>query len=282
MQELQQTQTQLLQDSKLKAVGQLAAGIAHEINTPAQFIGLNVDFLRETFTDIRLLIETIVSQLEVLGDDESVLAAKAVVRQALADQDWEYLVEEIPAAIDQSREGIGRISTIVQAMKDFAHPKSRDKEKYDLNKIIETTIVVASNEWKYSSEMRTDLDPDLPQIVCLVDELGQVFLNMIVNAAHANEEQEAATKGAKGIITVSTRRYGDYAVVRISDTGKGMATEVQQRIFEPFFTTKPVGKGSGQGLAIAHNIITQKHGGTIDVSSEPGKGATFSVRLPID
>jgi signal transduction histidine kinase len=168
-------------------------------------------------------------------------------------------------------------------MKEFSHPKSKEKMKYDLNKIIETTIIVTSNEWKYSSELHTDLDRSLPLISCLADELGQVILNILVNAAHANEEKTSGISDrAKGTITVSTRQDDNQVVVRIADTGNGIPEEVQGRIFDPFFTTKPVGKGSGQGLAIAHNVVTKLHGGTISVTSEVGKGTAFLIRLPIE
>jgi len=283
LKELQHTQAQLLQANRLEAVGQLAAGIAHEINTPAQFIGFNVDFLQEAFSDILALIDIIVNRLEDLTDEDSIQMAQEITRNVLVEQDWEYLSEEIPVAIRQSLDGIGKITTIVQAMKDFAHPKSKDKEKFDLNRIIETTVIVARNEWKYSSELHTDLDPALPKISCHVDELGQAILNVLVNAAHANEEKMTVQPDdTKGTIVISTKWNDNHVRLRISDTGNGIPEEVQDRIFDPFFTTKPVGKGSGQGLAIAHNIITKKHGGSITLSSESGKGAAFYIELPIE
>lgn len=279
---LQHTQTQLLQANKLEAVGQLAAGVAHEINTPAQFVGTNIDFLNESFNEVSRLVHCIIAQLPTLSSNPSGEQANAAITAMLAEIDWEYLNEEIPAAIRQSRDGIQRISAIVQAMKEFSHPSSKEKVLNDVNKLLETTIVVATNEWKYVAEVHTDLDPNLPQIPCLADELNQAFLNILVNAAHAIESKlSGQAQAAKGKITISTRHDEQYVEVRVSDTGTGIAKEAQNRVFDPFFTTKCVGKGTGQGLAIAHDVITRKHGGTITFTTEPGRGTEFVLRLPL-
>jgi signal transduction histidine kinase len=165
-------------------------------------------------------------------------------------------------------------------MKEFSHP-AREKTATDLNRAIQSTITVASNEWKYVAEVEMDLDANLPSVHCSPAEFNQVVLNMVVNAAHAIADVVGDGGKGKGKIRVKTRPEGEWAVVEISDSGAGMPAHVQQRIFEPFFTTKEVGKGTGQGLAIAHNVIVDKHGGTIKVASAPGKGTTFTIRLPI-
>jgi signal transduction histidine kinase len=217
-------------------------------------------------------------------------ARKGVVPVALLDKaeavieqvDLAYLGEEIPKAIQQSLEGVGRVAKIVQAMKEFSHPGTEQKTPCDINRAIENTITVARNEWKYVAEMVTDLDPSLPPIPCFPGELNQVVLNLIVNAAHAIAEQGAGEKDYKGTITVQTRHLGDRLSLFVRDTGCGIPAAIRARIFEPFFTTKPVGKGTGQGLAIAHAVVVKKHGGTITVESEVGKGTTFEIRLPTE
>lgn len=281
LRELQLTQAQLLQANKLESVGQLAAGIAHEINTPTQFIGSNIDFLGDSFGGIKRLLHELSRQL---GDgDGQAEINQSILSELLAEIDWEYLEEEIPTAIKQSKEGIKRISTIVQAMKEFSHPSSKEKVKNDLNKLIETTVVVTSNEWKYVADVQTDLESSLPLVSCLADELGQVFLNILVNAVHAIESK-IKSDGSKdrGLIVITTRQSGEMVEIRISDSGNGIPKEIIGRIFDPFFTTKTVGKGTGQGLAIAHDVITKKHGGSISVESEVGQGATFIIVLPIE
>jgi len=198
----------------------------------------------------------------------------------LADADFDYLKEEIPRALNQSLEGVDRVAKIVRAMKEFSHP-AREKTATDLNRAIQSTITVASNEWKYVAEMEMDLDTNLPSVHCSPAEFNQVVLNIVVNAAHAIGDVVGDGGKGKGKIKVKTRPDGEWAIVEITDSGCGMPPHIQQRIFDPFFTTKEVGKGTGQGLAIAHNVIVDKHGGTIKVLSAPGKGTTFVIRLPI-
>lgn len=280
--DLQLTQTQLLQAKKLESVGQLAAGIAHEINTPAQFIGSNIDFLNESFQNVKRLVDTVDEQIRALTEGADVRKALQTLTDMFIEIDWDYLNSEIPTAIGQSQEGIQRITKIVQAMKEFSHPSSKEKEFNDLNKLIETTIIVTSNEWKYVAEVRTDLAPDLPMVCCLADELGQVFLNILVNAAHAIESKLSGDlQQEKGTITISSRHDQQHVEIRITDTGAGIPEEIRGRIFDPFFTTKGVGKGTGQGLAIAHDVVTQKHGGTLTLDTENDKGTVFIIRLPI-
>ena len=268
---------QLLRGQKLEAVGQLAAGIAHEINTPTQYVGDNIRFLKESFGDINTLLATLkaLSESAVNGAIPS-----ADISTALEDADTDYLLTEIPRAVDQSLEGVDRVANIVRAMKDFSHPAT-ERTPLDINRAMASTATVASNEWKYVAELVTDFDPDLPQVPVMPGDFNQVILNMIVNAAHAIGDVVGDGANGRGTITLSTRRLDDWARICISDTGCGMTPEVAARIFDPFFTTKGVGKGTGQGLAITHNVIVEKHGGTINVESKPGTGTTFIIRLPL-
>ena len=196
--------------------------------------------------------------------------------------DEAYLLEEIPAALDQSLEGLERISKIVRAMKEFSHPGEKDKKAADLNSIIKSTVIVATNEWKYIAELDTDLDPDLPPVLCFASEIGQVILNLIVNAAQSIEERVKDEGMSKGRITVTSAKKGNEAIICVSDTGSGIAEDIQSKIFDPFFTTKDVGVGSGQGLSMAYSIVVKKHAGQIDVQSDEGQGATFTVKIPIN
>ena len=201
--------------------------------------------------------------------------------RALDAADLAYLREEVPQAIAQSLDGVKRVSEIVQAMKEFSHPGTQRKTAIDLNHAIETTMTVARNEWKYVAEVQTDLDPSLPPVPCLPGEINQVLLNLLVNASHAVAEVTGDRRETRGTITLSTRQVDDGVEVRIHDTGPGVPSEIQARIFEPFFTTKDVGKGTGQGLALAHAVVVRKHGGRIWCESPPNDGATFVVRLPL-
>ncbi len=268
LEERDRLEDNLRQAQKLEAIGQLAAGIAHEINTPTQYVGDNLRFLKESFGELDGLLEQLVE------------GGGAPARKALEDADFDYLKEEIPRALNQSLEGVDRVAKIVRAMKEFSHP-AREKTATDLNRAIQSTITVASNEWKYVAEVELDLDANLPSVHCSPAEFNQVVLNIVVNAAHAISDVVGDGAKGKGKIRVKTRPDGDWAIVEISDSGCGMPAHIQQRIFDPFFTTKEVGKGTGQGLAIAHNVIVDKHGGTIKVVSSPGAGTTFIIRLPI-
>jgi signal transduction histidine kinase len=274
-------ESQLVQAQKLESIGQLAAGIAHEINTPTQYVGDNTRFLQESFTDISGLLEKyyLLLKAATAGPVSSELITE--VENSVDEADIEYLLEEIPTAIQQSLEGVDRVSRIVRAMKEFSHPGVEGKTVIDINKAIESTIMVARNEWKYVAEMKTDFDPHLPLVPCLPGEFNQVILNILLNAAHAITDAVGDGSKGKGTITVSTRRDDEWAEIRISDTGTGIPEEVRTKIFDPFFTTKEVGKGTGQGLAISHSVIAEKHDGTITFETEMGKGTTFIIRLPI-
>jgi len=273
-------ETQLRQAQKLEAIGQLAAGIAHEINTPAQYVSDNTTFLKQSWESI-LSVLSVVRQLR----EE---ASNAAIPRHLIEQlescweagDIEYLQAEIPRAIEQSLDGIQRVSKIVRAMKEFSHPGSEDKRSVDINKSIETTITVARNEWKYVADVETRFEASLPFVPCHAGEFNQVILNLLVNSAHAIAEAVGNASSGKGKIVVTTRRDGDWVEVSVGDNGAGIPISAQARIFEPFFTTKPVGKGTGQGLALAHNTIVNRHGGKIWFTTEVGKGTTFFLRLP--
>lgn len=273
---------QLVQAQKLEAIGQLAAGIAHEINTPTQYVGDNIAFLKESFTGLLRLHKKYHGLLEAARRGPVASELMAEVEAAEHQADMPYLAEEIPKAIEQAAEGVDRITRIVRAMNEFSHPSSEEKIPVDLNRELENTIVVCRSEWKYVAEVVTDFAPDLPLVPCLPGDMNQVFLNMIVNAAHAIAEAAGRTPANKGTITVGTRRDNDRVEVRISDTGTGIPENIRSRIFDPFFTTKDPGKGTGQGLAIAHSVVTEKHGGTIRVETETGKGAAFIISLPIE
>jgi PAS domain S-box-containing protein len=272
-------EAQLRQAQKLESVGQLAAGIAHEINTPTQYIGDNVRFLKDAFVELKGLL-AIYERMTGAGAGQVTQDAAKEIATAAELADSAYLLEEIPKAIDQTLEGVTRVSKLVGAMKEFSHPGSKEKTPVDLNHAIENTIAVARNEWKYVADIDTDLDSTLPQISCLPDEFNQVILNLIVNAAHAIAEVVGKSGTEKGRIHVSTRNDAEWVEIRIRDTGAGIPERIRSRVFDPFFTTKEVGKGTGQGLAIARSVVVDKHGGTIHFETEAGKGTTFIIRLP--
>lgn len=275
-------ESQLAQAQKLEAIGQLAAGIAHEINTPTQYVSDNTRFLQEAFHDLATLMNQYEAVCQAAQGSCLTEDHLSAVETLAADIDAPYLRDEIPLAIQQSLEGLERVATIVRAMKDFSHPGGEDKVSTDLNKAIESTITVARNEWKYVADMVVDFDPNLPDVPCLIGDINQVILNIMVNAAHAIGDLVSAGNISKGTITVQTRRVDDAVEVRIKDTGGGIPEAIRNKIFDPFFTTKEVGRGTGQGLAIAHGVVVEKHGGTISFETEMGRGSTFVIRLPID
>jgi PAS domain S-box-containing protein len=260
-----QMEIQLRHAQKMEAVGQLAAGIAHEINTPIQFVGDNLRFLKDSFQDLLALAQ---AGVELPG-------------HAAGAEDFSYLEEEIPRAIQQSVDGIERVSTIVKAMKIFTHPSREGLMAVDINQAIENTLIVSRNEWKYVCEVERKFTPALPEVVCSPGEFNQVILNIVVNAAHAIAERLERQPDLLGRIVIETRAEGAWAEIRVSDNGCGIPEQQLPQIWLPFFTTKPVGKGTGQGLSIVHSIVT-RHRGTIQVASEPGRGTCFTLRLPLD
>ncbi len=271
-------QLQLAQ--KMEAIGELAAGIAHEINTPLQYVGDNIRFLKDSFADMHALCEHYYKLIHHCEEQQFALELVESLKQADEEADIGFIMEEIPSAISQSLDGVDKASRIVAAMKEFSHPGQKEKSLTDLNRMLESTVTVARNEWKYVAEMKMELDDNLPLVKCL-PEINQVFLNMIVNAAHAIAEKLGENSAERGVITIRTSHDDSHAEIRIDDTGRGIPQQHINKIFEPFFTTKEVGKGTGQGLAISHNIVVEKHQGTLEVESEPGKGTTFIIRLPL-
>lgn len=263
-----QLEAQLSQAQRLQSLGTMAGGIAHELNTPIQFVTDNTKFLADAFKDLRSAVGAL---QERIGAD----AAAAVA----AEFDLDYLDQEVPQAIAQSLEGLARIADIVLAVKRFSHPVGTNKEDNDINEIIRTAAMVSKNQWKYVADLDLNLAPNMPLVRSNAGELNQVFLNLIVNAAHAVEEKGDAAQ--KGKITVTSLATPQGVEIRIADTGVGIKPEIKNRIFDLFFTTKAPGRGTGQGLSLVHAFVAKNHGGTIDVQSEPGHGATFIVTLPV-
>jgi PAS domain S-box-containing protein len=269
---------QSMLSSKMESIGQLAAGIAHEINTPIQYLGDNLHYVQHA---LEKYIETDQRQTRILQSiADSNKAAKEVLNFRNS-QRIEHLNKEIPAAIQESYEGLERVRKIVMAIREFSHPSLKEKAYSDINKSIQTTITISKNEWKYCAEMETDLDPNLPLVLCRIDELNQVLLNMIVNAAHAIQEKQNKNEKEKGKITIKTGLVKGQVSIAVTDTGCGISEEIVNRIFDPFFTTKDVGKGTGQGLSLAYNIIVNHHHGAIHVSTKENIGTTFTIELPI-
>ena len=262
MQQRIELETQLVHAQKMEAVGQLASGIAHEINSPSQFANDNVLFLKDA-------TDGFIKKLNQSPD-------------APDDGDIDFFIENAPEAVEQAAEGISRITTIVKSMKNFAYRDAESaKRNNDLNQAIRSTVVVATNEWKYHAELDLRLQEDLPMVPCNIGEINQVVLNLIVNGAHAIRDR--LSEGQKGNLVVTTQHYSDAqcVVIAIADNGGGIPPKVQERIFEPFFTTKEVGVGTGQGLAIAHNVIVKSHEGQIWFDSKEGVGTTFYIKLPM-
>lgn len=269
---------ELMQSQKMEALGTLAGGIAHEINTPIQYIGDNLRFLEDAAGDLMKVVDSHRS-LAAAAREQAVLAEWVDACQtAYDDCDVEFLREEALQAARQSIEGVRQVSNIVLAMKEFSHPANKDMGPVNLNRVLERSAVVCKSEWKHVAEVVFDLDENLPEIVGLEGALNQVALNVIVNAAHAVSEKESGM----GRITIRTRSAHDMVRLDISDTGTGIPAHIRDRIFEPFFTTKDVGRGTGQGLALAHDIIVNKHHGRIQVQSVEGEGTTFIITLPIN
>ena len=269
-------ENELRQAQKLEAIGQLAAGIAHEINTPIQFVADNLTFLEDAWSSVLGLLDGCSAAL-----GESALPAEARERLSAAAQrvDLAFIRDEAPRAIAQSLDGVGRVAAIVSAMKEFSHPDLAEMALADLNESVRSTITIARNEWKYVADVDTDFDPALPPVRCYRGDVNQVVLNLLVNAAHAI--RESGRHGAKGLITVRTRAVDGFAEISIADTGTGIPEKIRSRVFEPFFTTREVGSGTGQGLALAHTVIVKKHRGRIWFETETGSGTTFYVHLPI-
>jgi PAS domain S-box-containing protein len=271
----------LSQAQKLESIGQLAAGIAHEINTPIQYVDNNTEFLRDNFARLIHLVNGLIEMLQASRQGPLDTQAYTELDVLLQEADLEFLAQEIPLAIQQSLDGIRRVSEIVRAMKEFSHPGVKQKVPLDINKAITNTLTVTRNEWKYYAEVTTDFQADLPMITCLPAEISQVLLNVIVNAAQAIAGSPHRGADQLGNIHISTRQKNDWAEIRIVDDGPGIPDEIKNRIFEPFFTTKEVGKGTGQGLAIAYDVVCHKHQGTIHFEKLAKHGTACIIRLPM-
>jgi signal transduction histidine kinase len=275
-------QGELVDAQRLAAVGTLAAGVAHEINTPVQFVNDSIHFLREASQDLFGLLPPLMAlqQAAAASAPEPLLLELAQAAQEAHDEaDVKYLLENMPKAFDRAVEGLERVTTIVRSMKEFAHPGQKEMAPVDLNRAILATLTVARNEYKYVADLTTDFG-ELPPVVCHVNDINQVVLNIVVNAAHAIEEQTRGTE-RRGTIRVATCHVGPDAVITIVDSGGGIPESVRGRIFDPFFTTKEVGRGTGQGLAIARTAVREKHGGDLSFETEMGKGTVFTIRLPV-
>jgi PAS domain S-box-containing protein len=271
-------EARLSQVRKMESVGQLAAGIAHEINTPIQFIGNNIQFLQGAFEDIAELLDMYGKLMDALRKKEDIAAIIQAIERQIELADLPFLREEFPGAIAQTIEGTDRVAKIVRAMKEFSQPASGAKTSVNINRAIENAVAISSNNYRDIATVELELDPSLRPVTCLCAEMNQALLNVLVNAAEAIAGAEASGVGR---IVVSTRSAGDDVVVIVKDNGPGIPAEIQGKIFDPFFTTKEVGKGTGQGLAFVYDLVVNKHGGAIYAESPPEGGATFFIRLPL-
>jgi signal transduction histidine kinase len=270
---------ELRQGEKLRAVGQLAAGIAHEINTPVQFVGDSIHFLRQTFADLRRLLDEYSALCAAVEAGEDARALLGAVRQLESEVDLDEFRDDAKLAFERIDEGVSRVTEIVRAMKEFGHTDQREIVQVDLNRGVSNTLIVARNEIKYVADVELDL-AELPLVAGNPNELNQVFLILIVNAAHAIAER-CGPEPRRGKITIRSVATADDVVISIADDGAGIPADVVHRVFEPFFTTKEVGRGTGQGLPIARSIIVDKHNGSLTFTTEPGVGTTFFVRIPL-
>ena len=271
-------ENELRQAQKMEALGTLASGVAHEINTPIQYISDNLRFLEDTIADLIGVIKDYETATASLKLDENTHKLFSKIHDKIEEIDLEFLCQEGPLSVEQSLEGVGQVASIVNAIKEFSHPGEDEKSELDLNHAIETTLTVARNQWKYVADIQTQFDPNLPRLDCLPGAINQVILNMVVNAADAISALE---KNTKGNILISTKVVDDHIELVIQDDGCGIPNDIKEKIFDPFFTTKGVGKGTGQGLAICYSIIKQKHKGMIECSSQVGVGTTFKILLPV-
>lgn len=278
-----QLELEMMHNQKLESLGTLASGVAHEINTPMQYIRDNLDFLAGGFDSLLSLLREAKSIAQAAQDADlpPMLAARlAEWRVRAAEADLDFIADETPQAIRQSSEGVDRVCDIVRAIKLFSHPDSADKAPESLEKLVTNTLTVSRNQWKYVAEVDTDFPPDMPAVYCHGGEISQVVLNLVVNAVHAIEDK-VGKSGQTGRITIAGRAEGDNAVLTVTDDGAGIDPKNYGKLFDLFFTTKEPGRGTGHGLSICHTIVARKHGGTLTFRSEQGVGTSFIVILPI-
>ncbi|MEA2104703.1 MAG: PAS domain S-box protein [Candidatus Cloacimonadota bacterium] len=283
---------QLRTTQKLEAVGQLAAGISHEINSPVQYLGYNMVLFHESFNSLFDIISKAKEQIPLLANESIAKNDKEqIIRKLiglLKSEELEQILADVPEALKFSEDGIKRVTQIVKAMREFVHPGQSEKTKIDLNNAITNTVEISRNEWKYTATIETNLDPDLPLVSCVPGEINQVFLNVILNASQAIKKKVGNGNDQKGVIIISTSYKNDandksgWVEIKISDNGCGIPKESRQKIFNLFYTTKEVGVGTGQGLAISYNVIVKKHKGNIDFETEVDEGTTFTINLPVD
>ncbi len=277
LRELQEAQRQLVEAQKLESIGALAAGVAHEINTPIQFVGDNLEFIADAADGVGKFVNAWLDARPTFATHEALAPTVADLDAIVAAADIEFNITEIPDAVSQSLEGVHRVAEIVRAMKGFSHPND-EVTPSDLNRLISDTVAVARNEWKYVAEVDLDLADDLPLTPVPPGSFNQVVLNIVVNAAHAIADR--GQREDPGRIGVVTHRQGDVVVVSISDNGCGIPDDIRDRIFDQFFTTKEVGRGTGQGLSIARSLMDGL-GGRIEIDSAPGVGTTFTLEFPL-
>jgi PAS domain S-box-containing protein len=272
-------ESELRQAQRLEGIGHLATGVAHEINTPVQYVGDNMRFLQDGFGALSGLI---VRYQALLGALEEGVQPELVeeARREAEEIDLDYVLDEIPRAVAQSLEGVERVAEIVRAMKEFSHPGTSERTPVEINRVIQSTLTVARNEWKYVAELVTDFDPWLPAVPCFPGEFNQALLNIVINAAHAIADA-SSERGGRGTLTIRTRRRDEGVEIQIQDTGTGIPEAVRPRIFDLFFTTKEVGRGTGQGLTLAHSVIVDRHGGSLRFETEVGEGTSFFIWLPL-
>ena len=273
-------QVELMRSHGLESVGRLAAGIAHEINTPIQYVTDSVFFANDGVHDLFQLLDKLEKCEELDLPEAEKLAVENWIRDRIAEADMSYMRENLPSALQRSTDGLGRVAEIVRSMKSFAHPDSREMVPSDLHEAIRNTLVVCRNEYKYLATIETELD-ELPMVICHAGEINQVLINLIVNASHAISARYI-DPSMMGVISIRTRVSGENVVIEIADTGCGIPEENLNRIFEPFFTTKGVGRGTGQGLAIVHGVIVTRLGGSISIESKLDEGTTFTLTIPIN
>jgi two-component system NtrC family sensor kinase len=268
-----------MQNEKLSAIGQLAAGIAHEINTPVQYVSDNITFLKDIWKQLDAAMALCLTSAHVSMTSDS--GSSGAVTSASPPEDWEWLRQEVPKAISQSLEGIRRISKILGAMRTFSHTGNGEREHVDLNEALDATLTIVQNQIKHIADVQTDYQFNLPRLECYADEMNQVFLNLIVNATHAIREASMKQGRERGKLTIRTRQIDNDVQIEIQDNGTGIPLAACARIFDPFFTTKQVGEGTGQGLTVCHDIVVRKHYGNIWFDTELDRGTTFFIRVPI-